>query len=74
MKKSEILNEILNDIEKYASEKNEDFGKKMKEYSQESGNGKAISPILQNYTDKFGGIKQTQMPAITTNLGHINGS
>ena len=32
MKKSEILNEILNDIEKYASDKNEDFGKKMKEY------------------------------------------
>ena len=34
MKKSEILNGILNDIEKYTRDKNEDFGKKMKEYRQ----------------------------------------
>ena len=32
MKKSEILNEILNDIQKYASEKNNEFGIKMIEY------------------------------------------
>ena len=32
MKKSEALNGILDDIEKYVQDKNNNFGKKMKEY------------------------------------------